>query len=170
MVRGSTQGEFIAGWVVVVAACLLCVQPAIAAEPPSSPGSSAPAAPEPKKDYFDINEFRVLGNTVLAPKVIEQAVYPHEGPHKTIDDVQAARAALEQAYHDAGYGTVFVDIPEQDVGPGIVRLRATEGRLDRVRVTGARYVSGRRLLTELPVAKEGAVPQLPALQSQLTAL
>jgi hemolysin activation/secretion protein len=172
MIRGYSLGEFVASLVGVVA-CLVCSQPASAADPPpANPSSSAPAAAasEPKKEVFDINEFRILGNTVLPTKVIEQAVYPYEGPRKTIEDVQAARAALEKAYHDAGYGTVFVDVPEQDVGPGIVRLRATEGRFDRVRVTGARYVSGRKLLAELPVVKEGAVPQLPALQSQLTAM
>lgn len=171
MNRGFTRGNFIAGWVVGVTACLMCTQAAIAADPPATqaPSSAPPAetAPEPKKEYFDINEFRVLGNSVLPVKEIERAVYPYEGPHKTIDDVQAARAALEKVYHDAGYGTVFVDIPEQDVGPGVVRLRATEGRLDRVRVSGAEYVSGRKILAELPVVKEGAVPQLPALQSQL---
>ena len=176
MNRGFTRGNFIASWVGVITACLGYSQPAIAADPPATnssatqvPSSPPPAvaAPEPKKEYFDINEFRVLGNSVLPVKEIERAVYPFEGPHKTIDDVQAARAALEKVYHDAGYGTVFVDIPEQDVGPGVVRLRATEGRLDRVRVSGARYVSGRKILAELPVVKEGAVPQLPTLQSQL---
>jgi hemolysin activation/secretion protein len=172
MIWRFTLGGFMAGWVGVLTACLLCAQPALASDPPSaaSPSSASAVVPEAKKETFDINEFRVLGNTVLPVKVIERAVYPYEGPRKTIEDVQAARAALEKAYHDAGYGTVFVDIPEQDVGPGIVRLRATEGRLDRVRVSGARYVSGRKLLAELPVAKEGAVPALPALQSQLSAL
>jgi hemolysin activation/secretion protein len=148
---------------------LVCIQTSAFGADTAAPSPAAPAVAK-KEEFFDINEFRVLGNSVLPAKVIEQVVYPFAGPHKTIDDVQAARAALEKAYHDAGYGTVFVDIPEQDVGPGIVRLRATEGRLDRVRVSGARYVSGRRLLAELPSVKEGAVPQLPALQAELTAL
>lgn len=167
MNRGFTLGRFVAGWVGVVATCLVCSHTANAVD---SPAAATPGTQEPKKAVFDINEFRILGNSVLPVKVIERTVYPYEGPSKTIDDVQAARAALEKAYHDAGYGTVFVDIPEQDVGAGIVRLRATEGRFDRVRVTGARYVSGRKLLAELPVATEGDVPQLPALQNQLSML
>jgi hemolysin activation/secretion protein len=120
-----------------------------------------------KDDYFDIAEFRVLGNSVLPVKSIERAVYPFAGPHKNIDDVQSARSALEAAYHDAGYATVFVDIPEQDVGQGIVRLRATEGRLDRIHVSGIRYFSARKILAELPEVKAGAVPRMPALQTEL---
>ena len=160
MVRGFTPGGFIAGWAGMVASWLLCSQPVMASDSPAAP----PSAP---KEMFDINEFRVLGNTVLPIRDIERAVYPYAGAGKSIDDVQAARGALEKAYHDAGYGTVFVDIPEQDVGPGIVRLRVTEGKLDRVKVSGARYVSGRKILEEIPVAREGAVPSLPSLQHQL---
>lgn len=148
----------------VVAAWLLVVPPvAMSADPPQA----TPADSNTKEQLFDIQEYRVLGNSVLPVRDIERAVYPFEGPHKTIQDVQGARAALEKAYHDAGYGTVFVDIPEQDVGPGIVRLRVTEGRLDRVRVSGVRYFSGRQILAELPAAKQGSVPQLPALQAEL---
>ena len=130
----------------------------------------ASAVPEAPEEYFDVAEYRVLGNTVLKPTDIERAVYPYAGPHKTIKDVQAARGALEEAYHAAGYGTVFVEIPEQDVGAGIVRLRATEGRLDRIRVSGIRYFSSEKILAELSVVKAGAVPKLTDLQSELAAV
>jgi hemolysin activation/secretion protein len=149
-----------------VAACGLACLPmyALGADAPAAPAATAAG------EFFDVTEIRVLGNTVLPVIEVERAVYPSTGPHKSIQDVQAARAALEQAYHLAGYGTVFVDIPEQDVGNGVVRLRATEGRLDRVRVTGARYFSDRKILAAVPAAKAGQVPQLPALQSQVSAL
>jgi hemolysin activation/secretion protein len=138
------------------------VLPSEAAESASTPDAAAQ-----HEEYFDIAEFRVLGNSVLPVRNIEKAVYGFAGPHKTIDDVQAARSALEAAYHNAGYATVFVDIPEQDVSQGVVRLRATEGRLDRVHVTGIRYFSARKILAELPEVKAGAVPRLPALQAEL---
>jgi hemolysin activation/secretion protein len=136
----------------------------------TAPVQDRPGNPTETQEHFDISEFRVLGNSVLPVRDVERAVYRFAGRSKMIDDVRAARAALERAYHDAGYGTVFVDIPEQDVGRGIVRLRATEGRLDRVRVSGVRYFSGRRILAELPAAREGEVPQLPALQRELAAV
>ncbi len=134
-----------------------------------APSTAQPAAPgaAPAAETFEIREFRVLGNSVLSVRDVERAVYGYTGPKRTITDVQAARGALEQSYRAAGYGTVFVDIPEQDVGEGIVRLRVTEGRLDRIRVTGARYFSNRKLLAALPTLQPGAVPQLPALQGEL---
>jgi hemolysin activation/secretion protein len=122
------------------------------------------------QNVFDINEFRVLGNRVLAPVVIERAVYPLLGPARTIDSVKQAADALEKAYRNAGYGTVYVDIPEQKIDDGIVRLKVTEGRVERVHVHGARYFSDRQILSELPALQVGQAPRLPDLQSELTAL
>ena len=119
---------------------------------------------------FDVMEFRVLGNSVLEGPDIERVVYPFLGEHKTIKDIDAARAALEGAYHDRGYGTVFVDIPEQNVEGGIVRLKITEGTLAHARVAGARYFSGREIRAALPAATVGTVPHLPSLQAEITAL
>src|SRR5215470_8667083 len=67
---------------------------------------------------FDVLEFQVEGNTVLDPRIIERTVYPFLGPDKTIENVERARAALEQAYRQAGYGAALVDIPEQRVADG----------------------------------------------------
>src|SRR5262245_35947781 len=82
------------------------------------------------ENHFDVFEYRVLGNTVLPTQSVERAVYPHLGEKRTLKDVEEARVALEKAYRDAGFGTVFVDIPEQDVDHGIVRLKVTEGKLN----------------------------------------
>ncbi|HET6553619.1 MAG TPA: ShlB/FhaC/HecB family hemolysin secretion/activation protein [Dyella sp.] len=124
------------------------------------------AAEEPQSK-FEILEYRVLGNTVLAEIDIDRLLYPQLGPDKTIADVEAARKALEGLYKDKGFGTVFVDIPEQDVNEGVVRLKVTEGRLDRVRVTGARYYRNGQIRAELPALAQGQVMNLPDLQQQL---
>jgi hemolysin activation/secretion protein len=136
-----------------------------AADAPSS--TSAPVAAKPS---FDINEFRVLGNHLLAAVVIERAVYPFLGRNRTIDTVKQAAAALEKAYKDSGYGTVFVDIPPQQVNDGIVRLNVTEGRLEHVRVHGARYFSEQQILAGVPALQPGQTPQLSSLQNQLGGL
>ncbi|HTY92802.1 MAG TPA: ShlB/FhaC/HecB family hemolysin secretion/activation protein [Steroidobacteraceae bacterium] len=117
---------------------------------------------------FSILEYRVLGNSTLPVKAIEQAVMSHLGFDKSLKDVEAARTDLEAAYHKAGFGTVFVDIPEQTVAEGIVRLRVTEGRLNSAEITGARYFSERQIKAAVPAAAAGTVPSLPALQAQLS--
>jgi len=119
---------------------------------------------------FDVLEYRVLGNTTLPTESIERAVYPFLGERKSIAEVESARQSLESAYREAGYGTVFVDIPEQQIDQGIVRLRVTEGRLDRIRVTGSRYFSNGRIRAAVPALAQGAVPRLPEVQQQLSAL
>jgi hemolysin activation/secretion protein len=144
--------------VLLAAACLGA--PATAAE------EQAAAAPVP----FDVLEYRVLGNTTLPTPEVERAVYPHLGPAKGIADVEAARVSLEQAYRLAGFGTVYVDIPEQDVESGVVRLQVTEGQLRRVKVAGARYFPGRAIRAQLSSAQAGATPALPALQDQIAGL
>lgn len=119
------------------------------------------------ENYFNIHEFRVLGNTVLTAVEVERAVYPFLGDHKKLADVEAARTALEAAYHDRGFATVFVDIPEQEISEDIVRLRATEGRIHEMRISGARYFSERRILAALPAAVPGGVPQIKNLQDEI---
>jgi hemolysin activation/secretion protein len=132
-----------------------------------APADNAPSAQEAR---FDVHEYRVLGNTKLSNREIERVLYPLLGDQKTLADVELARAALEKAYHDTGYQTVFVDIPEQDVGDAIVRLRVTEGKLHEVSIGGARYFSERKILAALPAAKAGTVPSIPELQQQLAAV
>jgi hemolysin activation/secretion protein len=161
--RGRVSAVVAILWVTAIAHAAQSSAPlAAAAQPPAA------AVPSPT---FDVREYRVLGNTVLAVRDIETVLYPLLGDHKQLSDVEAARAALEKAYHLRGYGTVFVDIPPQDVsGDGIVRLRVTEGRLHERKIEGARYFSERDVAAALPAAQVGTVPNLTELQKELTAL
>ena len=140
-------------------------QPDILQAQAAQPSASASTA-----QRFDVHEYRVLGNTVLSPRQIEAVLYPRLGNGKTFADVEAARAALEAAYHSLGFGTVFVDIPPQEVNEGIVRLRVTEGRVHERTISGARYFSEGKILEALPATQPGTVPKLPELQKQLDAL
>ena len=130
------------------------------------PESTGPS----KKHTFDIWELQVEGNTLLDRVLIERTVYPYLGSAKTIGDVDAARHALETFYRDSGYATVVVDIPEQEVAQGIVRLKVVEGKVERVRVVGSRYFSLGRITEGVPALAQGQVPNVPALQAQLQEL
>jgi hemolysin activation/secretion protein len=136
---------------------------AAAAAPPAPAAAGA-------QQRFSVQEYRVLGNTVLPNRAIETVLYPRLGDAKTLEDVQAARGALEQAYHEAGYATVFVDVPPQEVTDGVVRLRVTEGRLRERTISGARYFSEEKILAALPATAPGQVPRLPDLQRELNAV
>jgi len=120
-----------------------------------------------KSPTFNIFEFKVDGNTVLDKGKIEVAVYPFLGESKTIDDVEKARAALEKAYQDAGYLTVTVSIPQQDVDANLVKLLVTEGKVERLRVTDSKYTSLAEVKSRVAEFSEGNVPNFPIAQQQL---
>lgn len=128
--------------------------------------AASPRAAE-QEERFDVWEYRVLGNSVLPAAQIEAALYPRLGTSRSLADVEETRKALEALYRDHGYGAVFVDVPEQEVADGVVRLKVTEGRLDRVRITGARYFANGQIREAVPSLQRGKVVNLPQLQQQL---
>jgi hemolysin activation/secretion protein len=142
--------------------------PAASTAPPAPSAGEAPRAAAPRR--FNILEFSVAGNSVLPAETIEQAVYPFLGPDKGLAEVDGARAALEKAYHDAGYLTVLVDIPEQHVQGGRIHLRVTEGRVERLKVSGNRYYARRDIRAAAPSMAPGTVPNFTRAQQDLAAL
>lgn len=119
---------------------------------------------------FSLLEFRVEGNTLLQTADIERALYRYLGFDKNAQDVETARQSLAQLYSDAGYGTVLVVIPEQEVAQGVVYLQVIEGRVERTYVTGTRYFSPVRIKESVPALAENSALHLPSLQAQLTEL
>jgi hemolysin activation/secretion protein len=119
---------------------------------------------------FDIDEFRVNGNTVLPVRDIETATYGFLGPARTADDVEKARAALENLYQKRGYPTVTVEIPRQDPSGGIVRIDVTERRIGRLRVTNAHYFEPDAIRDAAPSLAPGTVPNIDDVQRDMRAL
>ncbi len=144
--------------------------PAPSAGAASGQDIGTPVQPAAAARQVDINEYYVEGNTVLSDPEIEQAVYPFLGPDKTLDDVEKARAALQKAFTDKGLKTVFVEIPQQNVVGGRVRLLVTQAKIGAVAISGAKHTSDKQVLAALPEVAPGAVPNLNALTDQLTVL
>ncbi len=136
--------------------------------------TTAPVLAEPEQaaqqSSFDLLELRVQGNTLLEKTVLEKTVYPFLGVKKTIDTVEDARTALEKVYHDQGYQTVAVDIPEQNVKNGVIYLKVVEGKVSRIRVKDSRYFDLGAIKEGVPELKEGNVPNLPKMQEQISTL
>ena len=118
---------------------------------------------------FDIEEFRVEGNTVLPVRDVESAVYDFLGPGRGAADVEKARAALEALYQKRGYPTVTVEIPRQAAG-GVVRIMVTERRIERLRVTNARYFEPDKIRGGAPSLAPGTVPNVNDVQHDMLAL
>lgn len=117
-----------------------------------------------------IREYRIDGVQLLPQIEVEKAVYPFLGPNRTAEDVEKARAALEQAYFAKGYQTVAVSIPPQQVTEGVVILQVVEGEVGRLRVRGSRYFSLDQIKKQAPSLAEGKVPNFNAVTEDIIAL
>jgi hemolysin activation/secretion protein len=127
------------------------------------------AAIQENPRYY-IREYRVLGAKHLKTLEVEKAVYPFLGPGRTVNDVEQARQALEKAYHDQGFPTVSVSIPQQDPRRGIIRLEVTEAKVARLRVNGARWFLPSRIKEEVPSVAEGSVPNINRVRNEMIAV
>jgi len=152
---GSTWVSVFA--VAVAAAAVFAAVASVAQQPQPSP-------------TFDILEFQIEGNSVLSVREIERAVTPFLGLKKRFEDVEGARKALEDTYQKSGYQTVFVDIPEQKVVGGVIRLRVAEGRVDRLRVTGSRHYELGEIRSRAESLAPGSVPDFNQVQQDLAQL
>lgn len=116
---------------------------------------------------FPIRGYQVVGNTLLPQEQVSLAVMPFTGPTSTFETIQLALESLEKAYVKAGYGSVKIEVPEQDLQEGVVRLTVVEARLDRISVEGNKLRSEENIRRSLPALVTGQVVNLDALQANL---
>ena len=140
------------------------VQPQAATTPVAKP---APAGPVTR---FDIDDFAVQGAETLAGIEIEEAIYPFLGPKRTADDVEKARAALEKAYHDKGFQTVSVSVPQQNALGGTVILKVTELKVGQLRVKNSRYFDLDNIKGRARSLKPGTVPNFNHVTADIVGL
>jgi hemolysin activation/secretion protein len=124
-----------------------------------TPGDTAPA--------FEIRRFTVEGNTVLAGARIDAILAPYTGTARSFADLQAAVAALQAAYAQAGFGAVTVALPEQAVASGTVRLEVVEARLRNVKVEGLTHADEGNIRRSLPSLQAGATPNTDDLAREI---
>jgi len=116
---------------------------------------------------FPISRFDVSGNTLLAPAEVQAALGPYTGQGRDFGDVQRALEALEALYHARGYKVVTVQLPEQELNGGVVRLNVIQARVSRVSVSGNRWFSEQNIRAALPTLQPGQTPNLQAVSANL---
>ena len=150
-----------ATWLVWAAAPFLLPAGAATATVPAAQASQS----------FTLNEIRVDGSTVLAPEQVEEIIYPFLGPNRTARDVEAARAALQDAYKDAGFVTVSVGQAHwADRAAGVILLPVLERKVGRLRVTHARYFVPDAVRDGAPSLAPGTVPNMKRVTADLVGL
>lgn len=132
----------------------------------ASPPAIAAAATQ-DEPHFPIKTYRVEGNNLLKPGDIERLLQPYTGDARSFDDIEAAREVLQRAYLRAGYSTVQVTLPEQELQHGVVVFRIIEARLVAVHISGGRHYDRANVQHSLPALAVGQVPNMRRLDEEL---
>jgi hemolysin activation/secretion protein len=132
---------------------------------PAPVSGSSPAADDVVR--FEITRFDVSGNTLLTQAEIDAAVSPYAGKGRDFGDVQRALEALEALYHARGYNVVTVQLPEQELNGGVVRLNVLQTTIGAVTIEGNRTFSKENIRRSLPALREGETPNLTQVSANL---
>jgi len=138
------------------------------AAPTNSPATNAPPAAAPAQTmHFPISQYEIMGNSLLPQKVLDDVLVKHTGTNVTFADVAAAVKELQMEYHNRGYDTISVTIPQQRLTNGIFKIRIFQGRLAEIVVTGNRYYSSNNVMRALPGLRTNIYLNSRLLQPQL---
>ncbi len=119
---------------------------------------------------FEVEHYVVSGNSVLTPQIVGAAITNIDGAFGTnvsFAGVQAVVEQLQNAYHDRGYATVVVTVPQQKLTNATVQIQVLEGRLVAINVTGNHYFSSNNVMRALPSLHTNIVINAPVLVAEL---
>lgn len=119
---------------------------------------------------FEVRKYLVSGNTVLPAATLGQAVTNIDGAFGTnvgFDGVETVVTELGKAYHERGYVTVAVNVPQQKLTNATVKLEVLEGRLADIKVAGNRYFSSNNVMRSLPSLHTNMVLNGPIFNAEL---
>jgi hemolysin activation/secretion protein len=116
---------------------------------------------------FEIYAFKIEGNTIYPSQRLLDLVDDLVGPGRTAADVEKGRDILEKFYHDEGYPSVLVNIPEQKVEDGMIRLQVIESKISVTRVTGNHHFTTEQILDKLPSLAPGTIIHAPDVEKEI---
>ncbi|ABM39305.1 ShlB/FhaC/HecB family hemolysin secretion/activation protein [Polaromonas naphthalenivorans] len=116
---------------------------------------------------FAISRFAVEGNSVLPAAEVERLLADFAGADRSFGDVRRAVQALQQAYRQRGYSGILVQLPEQELAQGVVRVQVIEPRIGRVSVQGNQVFSTANIRASLPALREGTQPNIRDISASL---
>ena len=142
---------------------------AAAASGKEQPAAQAEPA-QPKEVTFTIKAFEIDGSNLFTQEELQDQVRRFIGRGKTSADVEGARDALERFFHEQGYPTLVVNIPEQSVQSRKIRLEIIENRIGTVTITGNHWFSTEKIIRELPSLAPGSVIRINQVRDEVNRL
>lgn len=127
----------------------------------------AAAAPNAVATTFVIKGFDITGENPLAAGEVSKILAPFLRADATLETLQKATAALEQALKDQGFGLHRVALPPQEVGQSVT-LNIVKFVIGKVVVEGNDRISVANIRASLPELVEGQAPNFNTLAIQTT--
>lgn len=129
--------------------------------------AQAPAnANPPATPAIQVERYKVSGNTLLDPALVEATLAPFKGP-RTVAELRRAAEALQQRYVEAGYGGVVAYVPPQSAVGGEVSITVLEGKVKSVAVRGNQSFDEANIRASVPDLVTGVTPQVRRIDTQI---
>ncbi len=100
-----------------------------------------------KEIKFQLNDLKIVGNTVYSQKDLEPLYKDKIKKQITIAELQQIVLKITSYYRNNGYILTRAVLPPQHVSNGAVTIRVVEGYIDKVRVVGDAKGADKILLT-----------------------
>ncbi|MDD2742720.1 MAG: ShlB/FhaC/HecB family hemolysin secretion/activation protein [Rhodocyclaceae bacterium] len=116
---------------------------------------------------FAITSYEISGNTLLPDSDLQAAVSAYTGKEKNFKAIQDALKAVETRYAKAGYASVRVMLPEQEVDNGKIQLKVIEAKIGKISVLGNNHFSSENIRASVPHLTEGSIPRMNDISASL---
>src|SRR5687768_14452571 len=117
---------------------------------------------------LEVKRFVVEGTNPLSEAETEALLRPHLGPHQSLNTLEAAATALQEAIRGKGYSFHRVIVPAQQPKSGELTLRILPFILDQVTVTGNQHFTSENILRSVPGLRPGRAPNVGLLSQQVS--
>jgi hemolysin activation/secretion protein len=149
---------------VVAAAALWCM-----AGTRICPGASRTRCPAPltaaPAPVFAIKGFKVTGDNPLGDGDTSRILAPYLRADASMDTLQKATSALEEALRNRGFGLHRVALPPQDVGD-TVTLDIVKFTISKLTIDGASSTDEGNIRRSVPELREGHTPNFKTMAMQ----
>ena len=116
---------------------------------------------------FNITRFEVSGNSFLPAADVGKVLEPYTGKSRSFSDVQAAKESLETLFRQRGFALVSVNLPEQELNHGVVKLVLIQPKIGKVLIDGNKSFTSDNIRRSFPALKEGESPNVDAISASL---
>jgi hemolysin activation/secretion protein len=117
--------------------------------------------------HFKISHYEIAGNSKISTESLMSALAHLTGDNQDFSTIQTAIAILQQVYKDAGYETIKVVIPKQEIDEGVIHLQIIEARLQKLEIQGNQNYDDKNIQNATPALQSGETPNIRNLAANL---